>query len=149
MGIPEKHRQELAANSSREQGFSLIELIVVITIIGILASVVVVNVTGQDDKARAAKALAEVNSISDAAQMFKLDQSIWPESIDELMNPPELPNGGQANPYLKKRPKDPWTGEDYIFEPDDRGVFVASYGADMEEGGEGVNADLTNREQNN
>ncbi len=130
----------LSRPPSRDAGFSLIELIVVITIIGILAATVVVNVTGRGDDARIARAKVDIQTISQASSFFKLDHGRWPDTLDELLNPPEDLNNN-VKTYLERRPLDPWNQE-YYFELTDRGVRIYTYGGDKTEGGEGVNGDI-------
>lgn len=130
----------------RNEGFTLVELIVVITIMGILATVVLVNIGSASDEANVAKVNADFGAIGQACDIFKLHHNRYPESIEELMSPPARPNGMTSEPYLKSTPKDPWRGEMYFFELDDRGPLLISYGADRAEGGEGFNADISNRD---
>ena len=126
----------------RAAGFSLIELIVVITIIGILAATVVVNLAGRTDQAKIAAVKNDFHSIKTASSMFREDHGRWPDSLEELMSPPESPSGFSVKNYLDKLPIDPWTNEPYYFEPSDDGVLIISYGADKTEGGEGINEDI-------
>ncbi len=129
----------------REDGFTLIELIVVITIIGILAGTVVVATAGRSDLARVQRVRADFSSIQQAAAMYKEDHREWPQSLEELMNPPELPGGG-ALKYLQVPPNDPWTGEYYIYEFDGSEIVLISYGADQSEGGSDFDADIRSDE---
>lgn len=131
----------------REDGFTLIELIVVITIIGILAGTVVVATAGRSDQAAAKRVLSDFNAILSAAQMYREDHREWPQSLDELMNPPELPSGGTMK-YLKTPPRDPWSGEYYIYDIEGSEIILISYGADQSEGGSDWDADIRSDEMN-
>ena len=132
--------------SAREAGFSLIELIVVITIIGILAATVVVNLAGRSDKARVARVGADFANIGLAASLFKEDHGRWPDNLEELFSPPEALDGSMTK-YLNNRPIDPWTREMYQYELTDEGPYLVSFGSDMSEGGDGVARDITNQDE--
>ena len=142
------NRTNVRCGLRRSEGFTLIELIVVITIIVILAATVVVSVAGRSDQAKAERVKFDFASIMTACAMFKEDHGVWPESLDELMNPPETSSGMRFD-YLKKKPYDPWTNEFYIFEMAEDGPLVISYGADQAEGGDGFDADIYSNDQNN
>jgi general secretion pathway protein G len=131
----------------RESGFTLIELIVVITIIGVLAGTVVVSVSGKSDKARAERVKADFSAIMSACAMFKEDHRRYPDTLDELMNPPELSNG-VTEEYLAKPPLDPWSMEYYIYEFEGNDIILVSLGADMIEGGSEWDADIRSDEMN-
>ncbi|MEM7165672.1 MAG: type II secretion system major pseudopilin GspG [Planctomycetota bacterium] len=130
----------------QQAGFSLIELIVVITIIGILATTVVVSVAGRTDSAKIAVAKKDIQAIDAACEMFNIDHGRYPDSLDELRNPP-TGNDGTTKSYIKKMSKDPWTGEPYVYDLTDEGPWILSYGADKSEGGEDINKDIDNREE--
>ena len=126
---------------AQREGFTLLELIVVITIIGIFATAVVMNVGGMTGKARIAAAKQDLRSIHAAAESINTQTGRYPESIDECVNPVDE-STGQKIPYtLQKYPKDPW-GEEYIYEMRDGEPVVICYGRDAAEGGEGEDADL-------
>lgn len=139
------HNSTQARRRARnESGFSLIELIVVITIIGILATAVVVNIGGVDDDGKAARVKADFQAMNTAASFYKNKMGSWPQSVEELINPPE---GDRKFLDVSEAPVDPWTNQPYIveFEPNGRPIFV-SYGADQSEGGDGVNEDIRSNE---
>ncbi len=138
-------------NYTRKNGFSLIELIAVVAILGILAAVVAPKIFDQPGKARIAKAKTEIGSIMAALQIYKLENFNFPSTDQGLMalveqptGDPEAPNW-QAGGYLDKLPKDPW-GRDYGFmSPGENGdVDIYTYGRDGESGGEGEDADIGN-----
>lgn len=128
-----------------EDGFSLVELLVVIVIIGLLATVVMINVLPSQDKAMQGKAKADIATLSQAIEMYRLNTLRYP-SASEGLN--ALLGGTSATPgatggYIRKLPKDPW-GNDYQYrQPGQHGAFdVYSLGSDGTEGGEGDAADL-------
>lgn len=130
----------------RDGGFTLIELIVVITIIGILATFVVVNTAGRSDQAKVAKVKNDFKAIKSMASMFREDHGRWPDSLEELLNPPES-DSGMSFDYLESEPLDPWTQELYLFELTDDGILLISYGADQTEGGTGFDEDILSDEE--
>ena len=122
------------------RGFTLMELIVVITIIGILGTIVLVKVVGRVAQTREVKAKADLRAIYQAAQQYYLDTSYWPQSIDDLINPTHPETGDPIHGGLEKRPLDPWLHE-YEYELLDGRAIVRCLGADQSQGGEGENMD--------
>ena len=132
---------------SVQAGFTLIEIMVVVFILGLLVTLVAPRIIGRTDEARVVKAKADIKAIEEAANMFKLDNGFYPssaEGIAALVQAP--PRARKFNPdgYLPNIPKDPW-GNEYIYQSDGRAVVVMSLGADGVEGGEGYNADIDSR----
>ena len=138
---------------SAEHGFTLVELLVVIVIIGLLATIVAINVIPATDKARVEKAKADVATIEQALDQYRLDNLNYPgatEGLQALMTPPATlaqPARYRRGGYIKKLPDDPW-GRPYRYAvPGKSGPFdIYSLGADGQPGGEGENADIYSSE---
>ncbi|WP_037446975.1 type II secretion system major pseudopilin GspG [Sphingobium chlorophenolicum] len=136
-----------------ELGFTLVELMVVIVIIGLLATIVAINVIPATDTARVEKAKADISTIEQALEQYRLDNLTYPsatEGLQALINPPaSLPQAQRyrRGGYIKKLPNDPW-GRPYSYTvPGRRGAFdIGSLGADGQPGGENENADITSSE---
>lgn len=133
-----------------QAGFTLIEMMVVIVIIGIIAGLAIVQLSGRADKAKVEATKAMISQVCMALDNFKLDHNRYPVRLDELLAPPpdidprKWPPGG----YLKRYPKDSWDNEFIVRVPGTRGqpYDVVSWGEDRREGGEGYAEDLWNHE---
>ena len=134
-----------------ESGMSLLELMVVIVIMGLLTTVVVINVLPSQDRAMVEKAKADIKTIEQALQMYRLDNRQFPsitDGLDALVTPPDSLNAGERyrdGGYIQRLPTDPW-GNDYQYIiPGELGAFdIYSFGADGRVGGEGMDADIGN-----
>jgi general secretion pathway protein G len=131
-------------------GFTLIELMVVILIIGLLATIVVQSLKGATDKAKRVKAEADISEIKTALDRYYLDVGSYPSSEQGLQALVSAPNTGNVSergggdyqgPYLEKLPPDPW-GNLYVYQSDGNSYVLKSFGADGVEGGTGKNADI-------
>jgi general secretion pathway protein G len=123
----------------QENGFTLVELMVVIVIIGLLATIVIINVLPATDKAAVTKAKADVATLEQGVEMFRLNKLRYPSGTEGLQSL-------SAEGYVKRLPKDPW-GHPYMYAApgrNGRAFDVYSYGADGREGGEGKDADIGN-----
>jgi general secretion pathway protein G len=143
-----------ADNSCSCRGFTLIEIMVVVVILGILAAVVVPRFLSRPDEAKVTKTKVDMKSIEEALGMFKLDNGFFPsteQGLKALVKKPEtgrIPGKFSADGYLKKVPNDPW-GSVYLYiSPGvhSRDFDLISYGADGVSGGEGFDADINNWE---
>ena len=117
-----------------EEGFTLVELMVVIVIIGLLATVVVINVMPAQDTARVKKAEADIALLEQAAEMYRLNRLNYPASLDALT----------SEGFIKRLPDDPWGNPYRYAAPGRNGAAfdIYSLGADNAEGGEGDDADI-------
>lgn len=139
-------RRDSAPN---REGFTLVELMVVIVIIGLLATVVAINVLPSQDRAMVGKARADISVLEQAIETYRLDNLAFPDDLQSLVTPPvglARPDRYRQGGYVRRLPKDPW-GQPYQYRrPSAHGgqFDVYSLGADGREGGEGNDADLGN-----
>ncbi len=143
--LPARRLKQRAA----EAGVTLIEMMVVLVIIGIVAALVVPNVIGRPDEARAAVASADLRTVAASLEMYRLDNRTYPtteQGLSALTTPPTaapVPVNWMSGGYLPNLPVDPW-GNPYGYRaPAEAGPYeILSLGADGEPGGEGVDADI-------
>lgn len=131
------------------KGFTLIEVMIVIVILGILAALIVPKIIGRPDEARVIAAKQDISSLLQALKLYRLDNQRYPTTDQSLQAlvvkpttaplPPNWKNGG----YIERLPKDPWGNEYRYLNPGTHGeIDVYSVGADGEPGGEGIDADI-------
>lgn len=136
-------------NTQRQRGFTLIEIMVVIVILGVLAALVVPKIMSRPDEARVVAAKHDISAIGQALKLYKLDNGSYPtteQGLKALIAKPSVapvPNNWKTGGYLDKLPQDPW-GRDYQYlSPGVKGeIDVFSFGADGAVGGEGTDADI-------
>jgi general secretion pathway protein G len=140
-----------AARAGREAGFTLIEIMVVIAIIGILATLIVPKIMGRPDEARATAAKHDVGTLVQAIKLYRLDIGRYPtteQGVKALVEKPTtepIPANWKAGGYLDSVPKDPWGNPYQYSNPGTRGeIDVYSFGADGKSGGTGTDADIGN-----
>ncbi len=132
-----------------EKGFTLIEIMVVLTILAVLAVIVVPRIVGRTDEARRIAAKVQIKNIEEALHLFKMDNGFYPsteQGLDALVTKPntgEIPKNWREEGYLSKIPKDPWGNTYAYISPGLHGEYdLLSYGTDGEPGGEGKDADI-------
>jgi general secretion pathway protein G len=133
-------------NKRRQAGFTMIELLVVMVILGLLAALVAPNFFGQAEKARVKTAKLQIANLATALDALALDTGRYPsqqEGLQSLLDPPSGMDMWDG-PYLKKLPKDPWN-HDYMYRggSGNHEYEILSYGADGSPGGDGGNADIS------
>ncbi len=139
-GIPAARRSRAA--------FTLVEMMVVIVIIGILAAVIIVNISGRADKAKVKATEAIIAEVAQQVEMFKLNHNRYPQNIDDLASPsapPYIQDAKDWQPLLTKPARDGWGNPLVYRQPGSNGrpFDLMSYGEDGQDGGEGYAADIS------
>jgi general secretion pathway protein G len=149
-----KRRYELqtaqgSQQTRRQRGFTLIEIMVVIAILGILAALIVPKIMSRPDEARRVAAKADIGSIMQSLNLYRLDNGRYPtqeQGLRALVEKPTtepVPNNWKGGGYMDRVPMDPWGKEYQYLNPGVHGeVDIFSYGADSKPGGEGNDADI-------
>ncbi len=140
----------------RSQGFSLIEIMVVLVIIGLLAGIVGPKVIGNAEQARKQKVVADFANFETSLKLYKLDNYVYPsteQGLDALVSEssiPPVPRNFKKGGYMDKLPKDPWGNEYLYLSPGEHGEYdIYTLGADGAVGGEDEAADMGNWEERN
>lgn len=138
-----------STNLRNQRGFTLIEVMVVVVILGILAGIVVPKLLDRPEEARRTKAVLQIKGIEEALALYKLDNGLFPSTNQGLVALVTKPESGRVpikyreNGYMKKIPSDPWSGDYIYLSPGLNSDYdLLSYGSDGEPGGEGNNADI-------
>ncbi len=141
----------MQVKNKKRKGFTLIEIMVVVVILGLLAALVVPRIGPQVAEAQRTAARTQIRSLEDALEMYNANNGFYPttqQGLEALVNAPTtnpVPKHYREGGYLNKVPDDPW-GNPYIYRNRDGKILIISTGPDGEEGGEGVNADITNED---
>ena len=139
-------------SKSLEKGFSLIEILVVLMIIGLLATVVAINVLPSQDRARIDKAQTDIRILEQALELYRLDMFSYPSEQEGLKALIEKPSNNKVSDryrqggYIRKLELDPW-GNNYLYErpgKNNNPFEIISLGADGRKGGEGLDKDISN-----
>ncbi len=128
------------------QGFTLIEIMIVVVILGILAAIVVPRLMGRPDEARIVKAKQDIRTLESALNLYKLDNHKYPtteDGLDALVKKPANASQWKQGGYIDRLPKDPWNNPYQYLSPGVNGeIDIFSFGGDKQQGGEGVDADI-------
>ncbi len=139
----------LRYRTTLQQGFTLIEIMVVVVILGILAALIAPNLIGRIDEARVTAARNDIRTIESALQLYRMDNFRYPsteEGVEALVTKPDdpdikWPEGG----YLQRLPKDPWDRPYLYLQPGNNGIYdLYTFGRDGQQDGEGPDADVGN-----
>lgn len=129
----------------KHQGFTLIEIMIVIVILGVLAGMIVPNILDRPDQARVTKAKSDIRNLKSVLKLYKLDHFDYPSSdqgLNALVKPP-VTEGIQTKSYIESLPKDPWGKNYHYLNPGQHGeIDIFTYGKDGRPGGDSYNADL-------
>ncbi len=129
-------------SSSQQAGFTLIEILVVMAIIGMLAVMVAPNIFNQQAGAQRDAALSQISTLEAALDIYRLDVGEYPDTLEGLMRN-DSDRASWNGPYLRREvPKDPW-GNDFVYDVNGREFTIISYGADGSQGGEDDDADIS------
>ncbi|SHI46774.1 type II secretion system major pseudopilin GspG [Pollutimonas bauzanensis] len=133
--------------TKRQAGFSLIEVMVVVVIMGVLAAVIIPNLLDRPDQARAVAARQDIGAIMQALKLYRLDNGRYPSNSQGLKalaeKPATAPIPNNWRPYLERLPNDPWGSPYQYLNPGANGeIDVFSFGADGQPGGEKADADI-------
>lgn len=135
-------------NPNPQRGFTLIEIMVVLVIIGLLAALIVPSVMDRPDEARAVKARQDIRGLESALKLYRLDNYRYPSEAEGLKALVEKPSSAQKwkGPYVESLPADPWDQPYRYRNPgkDGRSIDIFTLGADNQEGGEGPDEDIGN-----
>ncbi len=149
--ITTKPIPKLFSRKHAQAGFTLIEIMVVIVIIGLLSTFVVLNVLPSQDQAMIEKTRADISLLEQAVEMYRLDNLAYPTTehgLDALVSPPDNlanPERYREGGYVRRLPDDPWGSPYQYMYPGERGTFdIYSLGANGRLGGEGQDADIGN-----
>ena len=139
----------LSERSVLQSGFTLIEIMVVVVILGILAALIAPNVISRIDDAQITKAKQDIRAIESALKLYRLDNFRYPDTeagLDALVTPPQDPNAKwPAGGYLDRLPKDPWQNPYLYLYPGNQGELdIYTLGRDGQQGGDGLDADIGN-----
>lgn len=129
-------------------GFTLIEIMVVVFILGLLVTLVAPKIIGRTDDARRTKAMADIKGLSEALHLYKLDNGHYPstgEGLNALVQRGASAKNFNPDGYMDRISEDPW-GNNYQYFSDGGDFMVKSYGADGQEGGEGKSSDISSRD---
>jgi general secretion pathway protein G len=140
---------QIASRRRRMSGFTLLEIMVVVVIIGLLAAMLAPIVVDRLDEATVTRVKTDIRTIETALKQFRIDNYRYPndeEGLGILLGGRRGVNDDNYRRYLEQAPIDPW-GNDYLYEPDsehDKDYDIFSLGADGKEGGDGIDADIGN-----
>ena len=143
------HMRPTSGIKRLSNGFTLIEILVVVVILSVLAVLIVPRIMDRPDEARVIAAKSDVRAIISALKLYKLDSGVYPsteQGLQALVKKPEIgdiPRNWKSSGYLDRMPRDPWKNDYQYLNPGLHGdIDVFSFGADGQPGGEGVNADI-------
>ncbi len=145
------YKGKMKSGQKRQSGFTLIEIMVVVVILGILISFAALNILDEPDKARLVAAKNDIRTLGNALKLYRLDNGKYPSTEQGLISLTQKPSSGRVprnykpGGYLDKLPADPWGGEYQYLSPGVRSeIDIFTYGADNQPGGEDWDADIGN-----